>query len=708
MNRRGEGQGKATAAAGAGERSVGAASTDRQRSALAPGELAEAAIMADLAIGLQVLGWLLPFGAAVQAMATVPLVALAVRHRSRAVLVGTLAGATLAMLVAGITMVIQTAMAGALALAVATGIRRRWGLVRTTVVSTFTAGSTIAIATLVTIAVLPGLRKLSLAQVMVIWRGLYGMAGRVGAAGPMEPVNTWVVVALRDWWLSIPVATALAVGVVGALTWMVAVPTLARLEAATGGSWPALHSDRHRTGAIAPVPVKLVDAGFRYPGAARAALEGVNLAIEQAGLTAVVGGNGSGKSTLVRVLAGLQPTSGTVEREGRAGLGEPGGTAVVFQRPESQVIGVTVTEDLGWGLAPGALGGGDALLDLVGLGGLGDLETSTLSGGQLQRLAIAAALSRRPGLLLSDESTAMLDPAGRRDVMTVLARLATEHRVSVLHVSHLPEEAAVASTAVTMEEGRVTGVGYPPEVAVVGTGQLGDRSRAAVLGAGERLRRTAVPPLLELRSVGVVHAAGTPWSRRALADVDLSVDRGEGLVVLGRNGSGKSSLAWVLAGLRKPTEGMALLGGAPLHRQVGRVGLAFQQPRLQLFRDTVVSELSWGRSSDRATIVRSLERVGLEPATYLDRRVDALSGGEQRRVVLAGILARNPAVVVLDEPFAGLDSSATESVTAALAALRRSGTATVVISHEEATAADVGCRRITIDGGRVTRDEPLE
>lgn len=680
-----------------------------RRAVLSPAELAEAAIMADLAIGFQVLGWLLPFGAAVQAMATVPLVALALRHRFRALLVGTLAGSTLAMLVGGITMAIQTGVAGAVAVAVGTGIRRGWGVTRTTVVATFTAGSAVATGTLISLAALPGLRRLSLAQITVIWRGIYGTVRRFGAAGPVEPVNSLVLVAVRDWWLSVPLAAAAAVGGGAAATWFVAVPTLARLHLATGEAWPALQADHDVTGPVAPVPVNLFGVGFRYPGAPRWALEGVDLRIESSGLIAVVGGNGSGKSTLVRLLAGLQPTSGRIERPGRAALGEQGGTAVVFQRPESQVIGVTVGEDLGWGLPPGTLLGAGALLELVGLQDLADRETSTLSGGQLQRLAIAAALSRRPRLLLSDESTAMLDPEGRNDVMEVLSRLARNHQVTVLHVSHLPEEAARAETAVTMDAGRVTGIG-PPE-------DLLDRCRPAQAGDGDG---TAGPadarpdggrpvsrsgrPLVRLRSVGVVHASGTPWSHRALEGIDLEIGEGEGLVVLGRNGSGKSTLAWVLSGLRRPTEGSALLGGEPLHRQVGRVGLAFQQPRLQLFRDTVVSELSWGGALDRRTIRDSLEAVGLDSDTYLERRVDALSGGEQRRVVLAGILARDPTVVVLDEPFAGLDAAAVTAVTSTLAALRAGGAATVVISHEQASAADAGGRIVRLESGRISSD----
>ena len=137
----------------------------------------------------------------------------------------------------------------------------------------------------------------------------------------------------------------------------------------------------------------------------------------------MVGHNGSGKSTLARLLAGRTPTAGRLARPGAPALGRPGGTAMVFQRPETQVLGVRVADDLRWGLPPAHPVDVDALLAAVGLAGFALRETATLSGGELQRLAIAAALARGPALLISDESTTMLDPDGRRLVMEVLRGL---------------------------------------------------------------------------------------------------------------------------------------------------------------------------------------------------------------------------------------------------------------------------------------------
>src|SRR6185437_17095841 len=147
--------------------------------------------------------------------------------------------------------------------------------------------------------------------------------------------------------------------------------------------------------------------------------------------------------------------SGSVRRPGRVGLGLPGGTAVVGQRAEAQVIGSTVGEDLRWGLPPEYPIDVTALLDSVGLAGLASASTESLSGGQLQRLAIAAAMARRPALLISDESTSMLDAAGRAEILDLLASLPARAGTAVVHVTHDPAEAARADRVVGLADGRI-------------------------------------------------------------------------------------------------------------------------------------------------------------------------------------------------------------------------------------------------------------
>jgi energy-coupling factor transport system ATP-binding protein len=160
---------------------------------------------------------------------------------------------------------------------------------------------------------------------------------------------------------------------------------------------------------------------------------------DASGLTVTTGDNGTGKSTLLRAVAAR-----------RGDLGRVGGTAMIGQRPDAQVIGARVVDDLRWGLDPTPPGSEvDAVLARVGLGAHGERETSSLSGGELQRLALAAALLRRPALVLSDESTAMIDPEGRRQLIGLFRKLADEG-VAVVHATHLDAEVAIADHRVEL------------------------------------------------------------------------------------------------------------------------------------------------------------------------------------------------------------------------------------------------------------------
>ncbi|HKA02897.1 MAG TPA: ATP-binding cassette domain-containing protein, partial [Acidimicrobiales bacterium] len=261
--------------------------------------------------------------------------------------------------------------------------------------------------------------------------------------------------------------------------------------------------------------------------------------------------------------------------------------------------------------------------------------------------------------------------------------------LAVVHVTHDADEAAVADRIVHLDGGRIVAASTEP---------------AAVPAVRPR-PETPGPAAIRLRGVGHVYDARTPWANRALEGIDLTIGWGERLLVVGANGSGKSTLAGVLAGLIAPTEGEATLAGQPITTQLGSVALAMQHARLQVLGDTVRSDLRWAADLDDAGADRAMRLLGLDPAEIADRRIDELSGGQLRRVALAGLLARHPAAMVLDEPFAGLDPAGRMALVELLDRLATPRVALVIISHDVTAAQDLVDRTVTLDGGRVVGDE---
>jgi energy-coupling factor transport system ATP-binding protein len=214
--------------------------------------------------------------------------------------------------------------------------------------------------------------------------------------------------------------------------------------------------------------------------------------------------------------------------------------------------------------------------------------------------------------------------------------------------------------------------------------------------------------VIELRGVGHVYAAGSPWAHRALEGIDLDIASGERVVVVGANGSGKSTLAWSIVGLLRPTEGSVLLDGHPVDLTRRETAIAFQHARLQLFRATVASDVRFGTDVAPYRVDEALSFVGLDPDRFRNRRVDELSGGEQRRVVLAGAIVRRPRVLVLDEPLAGLDAPGRRGLVETLERVRTTGpTSIVAVTHDLAYAHLLGARAIVLDRGRVAVDGPV-
>ena len=720
---------------------------------LQPVELATASVLAGVTVILVLIGWLVPHASGLIGFAVVPMAVVAHRHRPRAVVASAVAAVTVAFLVAG-TGPAPTVGLCAVVGGIAGQARRRGWRWPAVIASALVAGPARgALADLALLALGP-LRRLTISNLRDTWDGYARLLETVRPLRVyVHPLTEGVHEGLRLWWALVPGTIVLVVLVATWSTWYYTrglllrldrMPVEDRLDPRPSEEGRSLGSgDGEPLGPPQPVPAVLEDVVVRYPGSSVDALGGVSLEVPAGERTVVLGPNGSGKSTLARVLAGRSPSSGRVLRPGPVGLGRPGGTVFVSQQPEAQVLGVRVADDLVWGLPARWEVDTEALLSTVGLTGLGARETSTLSGGQLQRLALAAALARRPVLLVADEITAMVDASGRDEIVSLLGRLPTEHGVSVVQITHRLEEVAGADRLYRLGSGRLVADAIPgtappstaqPSTAphctapprfvrrasLAGPSQHGSQVPSGAVGSDPPARppvdpgsaarhdepsRSRRPPAVEeilvVDRVGHTYADRTPWAETALRDLSLSVRCGEGLLVVGDNGSGKSTLAWVMAGLLRPTEGECRLRGVPVHRQVGSVALAFQHARLQVQGSTVGGDLTAASGVGRDAGEEALALLGLDGASLWDRPVDTLSGGQLRRVALAGLLASSPEVLLLDEPLAGLDEESREALLAALTDLRsRQGLTVIVISHD--MEAGVVCDRVVrLDGGRL-------
>ncbi|EJN46477.1 membrane protein, PF09991 family [Actinomyces sp. ICM39] len=557
--------------------------------------------------------------------------------------------------------------------------------------------------------ILSDLRTLGLESIRKTLDGFLKLVGHIPHSGGFvdagHQLGQWFV---DWWWIWIPVTRFIGVAfLVLAARWLLGA-ILSRISLDAG--WDPLLAATARSAdpsegaeASSPLPLTLTDVDFTYPGADHPALSGVTLSFEQPEFTVIVGHNGSGKSTLALLLAGAEPGSGV--REGGGVLGAVGGTALVGQRSELLVLGQSVAEDVTWGMSAEHIVGLDLdeLLERVGLAGLADADPRSLSGGQLQRLALAGALARSPRLLISDESTAMIDRAGRVEMLDLLASLPARG-IAVVHITHDPAESARADRVVTIRSGRIVSDRRAGEGAPL-IDEAGDPSASHATGVSTVSSVAGAPALIKAAHLWADRVAhtydlGTPWEKPVLRDVSLILDPGQAMLITGDNGSGKTTLSRVLTGLLVPTWGRVTLGGRPMERCVGDVALSMQFARLQLQRPSVRSDIlaaaghgprigtgsvhrkgAISREEGDRIVAEAMELVGLDPA-LASRGIDDLSGGQMRRVALAGLLASHPSVLILDEPMAGLDATSRDLLISVLDERRRAGLSILVISHD--------------------------
>ncbi|MGY1755143.1 ABC transporter ATP-binding protein [Blastococcus sp. SYSU D01042] len=455
--------------------------------------------------------------------------------------------------------------------------------------------------------------------------------------------------------------------------------------------------------------MRLTGWGFRYAGRLAWAARDVDLRVEPGERVLLAGASGAGKSTLLHALAGLLgpeqgEQAGAVTVGGRPPVEARSATAVVFQDPDAQLVMTRAGDDVAFGLEnvgtpPDRIWPAvDAALAAVGFPYGRDRATAALSGGQKQRLVLAGALAGRPGLLLLDEPTAQLDPEGAELVRGAVARATAARDTTLLVVDH--DAAAwlplVDRVVELLPDGgaREHGPGWAP----------------APLRMPVRAPRPAGEVLLRTEAAAFTHRGS---DLPALQPTDLVVPAGRTLAVTGPNGTGKSTLALLLAGLRGPTCGRVVAGPAltaglrrpdrPLHRWraddlVARIGTVFQHPEHQFLTGRVRDELALGplRSGAGHEDARSradelMERLGLAPLA--EANPFTLSGGQQRRLSVATALATAPGVVVLDEPTFGQDRDTWSELVSLLAEQHDDARAMVLVTHDaavvEALADDV-------------------
>ncbi|WP_246626911.1 ABC transporter ATP-binding protein [Modestobacter italicus] len=451
---------------------------------------------------------------------------------------------------------------------------------------------------------------------------------------------------------------------------------------------------------VGPAAVRLDGFGFRHASRRAWAVRDVDLRVEAGQRVLLTGASGAGKSTLLRALGGLlEPESGDVAGELTVDGAVPDRrrrpVGVVFQDPDSQLVMTRAGDDVAFGLentgTPPALiwPAVDTALDAVGFDLGRDQATAALSGGQKQRLVLAGALAPRPGLLLLDEPTAQLDPDGAALVRAAVTRAVADRSATLVVVDHDVEAwLPLVDRVVELLPGGGT-VEHPPGW------------RPAPLRMPARGVHTPGAELLAGEAVGFTHRGS---ARPALAATDVVLPAGRTLAVTGPNGTGKSTLALLLAGLRAPTTGRVVAAPAltaglrrpelPPHRWpavelANRIGTVFQQPEHQFLTGRVRDELSLGplrsgagAAQARATAEELLERLGL--AALADANPFTLSGGQQRRLSVATALATAPRVLVLDEPTFGQDRETWAELVALLADQQDGDRALCLVTHDAA------------------------
>ena len=502
---------------------------------------------------------------------------------------------------------------------------------------------------------------------------------------------------------------------------------------------------------------------FRYIKGTSRALDKITTQFKPGEFVVIMGPSRAGKSTLCLTMNGLIPLylkgimKGTVTVCGKKTIEHKVNelakdVAMVFQDFESQLFSTSAALDVAFG--PENFGmehekiiqAVNDSMKMVGLDGFEKREPATLSGGEKQRLAIAAALAMGSTILVMDEPTTDLDPIGKISIFDVAARLRDTREHTIIYVEHETEETISADRIILLSEGKILLDGTPRDVLTQvdmlrqnGIMPLGvaEVSHALKIDAKpltveegvdilkENKYEVSVPAYNKLVSQDKERTKkyGDPvvevkdltfWydeDIKALDNVNLTIRKGEFLAIIGQNGSGKTTLAKQFNGLLKPTEGTVMVGDmdtkdSTIYKLSKYTGYVFQNPDHQIFAETVSEEVSFGpknfcfsEEDIKESVQEALSSVDLIGSEEEDPFL--LTKGERQRVAVASVLATRPKIIILDEPTTGLDYSEQVGIMNLLKRLNEEGHTVVIITHTMWVVSHYAHRGIVMNKGKI-------
>lgn len=519
--------------------------------------------------------------------------------------------------------------------------------------------------------------------------------------------------------------------------------------------------------------IKIDNLIFKYTESLDNAIDNVSVNIEKGSFTAVLGHNGSGKSTLAKhTNAILLPLGGAVYVEDMDTKDENllikirQTVGMVFQNPDNQIVATIVEDDVAF--APENIGVPteeirervDQSLKAVGMSKFNKEAPHLLSGGQKQRIAIAGVLAMRPKYIVLDEPTAMLDPVGRREVLSTLKKLNKQDGMTVVLITHNMDEAVLADRVIVMDNGHIEMDGTPKEVFkqverikelgldVPQVTELMFELKQAGLNVPENVltpneaetvlfdivskgTENKIPlhthadetPAIEVVNMSHDYAVGGPYEKKALQDITMYIPKGKIIGIIGHTGSGKSTLVQHFNGLLKPSKGTVKVDGTDITdkktsmKQIrAKVGVVFQYPEHQLFEETVKEDIAFGpknlglsKEEIERRVQEAAKSVGISEKKYEKSPFD-LSGGQKRRVAIAGVLAMEPDVLILDEPTAGLDPKGRRDILNLIKKMHKEkGITIIIVSHGMEDIANTVDLLYVLNEGRIAmHGTPME